>query len=340
MAKSVQATDHIWFDETFKTFRLRAGETLYAFCITPELTLEHLYWGKTLPDHYDLRYLSQSCRMAHFNTVEVAPHSFDGKIVLEADTLEEIQKTWRMNVTKKTDSKDEDDYFNKRRIENYSWRIMSQITQASMRSRSESSSGSEGKFRRKSLSVTFDIGHSMEEELQKRTNEDEPIFTRKRSISLPVDPKSTATTGTSLNDDSNLNLLDLNLISKITTTQKSHSPDQKVAEAKSKMQQRHYANRQTFERQLGKIGKGTLCVEYTDYGTGDFRTPSFMVVDNSNGSAISPLRYRRHKIFRGKLPMPDSMPAIRCMNESEASTLVITMADINSGLEVDLVYGT
>ena len=41
----------------------------------------------------------------------------------------------------------------------------------------------------------------------------------------------------------------------------------------------------------GKIGKGTLCVEYSDHGTGDFRSPSFTVIDNCNGSSISPLRY-------------------------------------------------
>mmetsp|Transcript_3006 Transcript_3006/g.6983 ORF Transcript_3006/g.6983 Transcript_3006/m.6983 type:complete len:144 (+) Transcript_3006:129-560(+) len=75
----------------------------------------------------------------------------------------------------------------------------------------------------------------------------------------------------------------------------------------------------SFDRQLGKMGKGAVCVEYTDYGTGDFRSPSFMVVDNCNGSNISPLRYRRHAIYRGKLPMPDSMPGIRCASEREAS---------------------
>jgi len=74
-------------------------------------------------------------------------------------------------------------------------------------------------------------------------------------------------------------------------------------------------------------------------GTGDFRTPSFTVVDNFNGSTISPLRYRKHKIYRGKMPMPDCMPAIRCYSEFEASTLLITMVDSASGLEVDLIYG-
>jgi hypothetical protein len=61
----------IRFDATFKTFYLYPGNSLYAFSISPELSLEHLYWGKNLPSGYDLRYLSQSTRMAHFYTTEV-----------------------------------------------------------------------------------------------------------------------------------------------------------------------------------------------------------------------------------------------------------------------------
>ncbi len=74
-------------------------------------------------------------------------------------------------------------------------------------------------------------------------------------------------------------------------------------------------------------------------GTGDFRTPSFMMVDNFNGSSISPLRYRRHRIYKGKLAMPDGMPGLRCEDEDEASTLMVTLADVICGLEVDLIYG-
>ena len=83
-----------------------------------------------------------------------------------------------------------------------------------------------------------------------------------------------------------------------------------------------------FERSGGKIGKGMLCVEYSDHGTGDFRSPSFTVIDNSNGSSISPLRYRSHKIFAGKLPMPDGLPGIRSSHSDEATTLVGTVAAV------------
>jgi len=81
----------------------------------------------------------------------------------------------------------------------------------------------------------------------------------------------------------------------------------------------------SFEREQGAIGKGMLCVEYADHGTGDFRTPSFVVIDNANGSSITPLRYRRHRIVQGKLPMPDGLPGIRTQGSSEATTLVVLL---------------
>ncbi len=111
--------------------------------------------------------------------------------------------------------------------------------------------------------------------------------------------------------------------------------EQLLSKAQSKKQSKH----QTFDRSIGKIGKGGMCVEYSDLGTGDFRSPSFQIIDNFNGSSIAPLRYRKHRIYKGKLPMPDNLPGVRCVDENEASTLVITLADMISGIDVDLVFG-
>jgi alpha-galactosidase len=98
-------------------------------------------------------------------------------------------------------------------------------------------------------------------------------------------------------------------------------------------------SKRVFERFGGQFGKGILNFEYSDHGTGDFRTPSFVVVDTYDGSSITPIRYRRHAIHKGKIPMPDHMPGIRFLNDMEATTLVVTMADSGSELEVDLIYG-
>ena len=92
-----------------------------------------------------------------------------------------------------------------------------------------------------------------------------------------------------------------------------------------------------FERTSGKMGKGMLCLEYSDHGTGDFRTPSFMLSDTSNGSTITPLRYCTHTIYSGKIPIPGHMHSIRS-TISDSSTLVVTLQDMHSGVEVDLIY--
>jgi hypothetical protein len=60
----------IFYDETTKTFRLYCGDSLYVFCIGPELNIEHLYWGASLHDECDLRYLFMSARAAQFTTTE------------------------------------------------------------------------------------------------------------------------------------------------------------------------------------------------------------------------------------------------------------------------------
>jgi hypothetical protein len=130
--KCVTATDRIFFDENVKTFRLYAGNSLYAISISPELTLEHLYWGKTLHPGYDLRYLNQSSRPTHFSTLEAAPDYLEASLV-PSDTLEDIQRAWRDSKNTKN-VVDSMDAFHKRRLENYTWRIMSKKSQEEMRS--------------------------------------------------------------------------------------------------------------------------------------------------------------------------------------------------------------
>ena len=68
----VVSTSHVTFDENLLSFYLYAGSSLYAFCITPELNLEHLYWGPRLPKGYDLRFISANTRSLVFNTLEAS----------------------------------------------------------------------------------------------------------------------------------------------------------------------------------------------------------------------------------------------------------------------------
>jgi hypothetical protein len=95
--------------------------------------LEHLYWGETLHPGYDLRYLSQSNRMAHFATAEAAPvrspneataaksSNTAAEFFEKFETLAEIEKTWgpheRWQATRMHDIRS----FQQRRLDNYNW---------------------------------------------------------------------------------------------------------------------------------------------------------------------------------------------------------------------------
>lgn len=68
--RAVVRTSHVLFDETLLTFYLYSGNSLYALSITPELSLEHLYFGPKLPVGYDLRFVSANTRSMVFNTLE------------------------------------------------------------------------------------------------------------------------------------------------------------------------------------------------------------------------------------------------------------------------------
>lgn len=330
--KAVPYTSHISFDERDKTFRLYAGKSIYAFCISPELTLEHLHWGETLPAGYDLRYLSQSSRLTHFSTVEAAPDPFGGKIVLAAETLEEVQKTWRDNKVWGLTEMSDLERFQKRRLENYSWRIMSRILKDSAKTSNNNTTTNLKNIypsKTKESNILSDKanqldGYGFSDFPNLTANVATHTIDRKKIRYIPSEANLFR-----LKDEDEVQKKRFEGIVKPKFIEQLRTQNQ---------QSKRRGAKQTFDRAIGKIGKGGICVEYSDFGTGDFRTPSFQVIDNFNGSSIAPLRYRKHRIYKGKLSMPDNLPGIRCHSDSEASTLVVTMADIISGLDVDLIF--
>lgn len=85
--------------------------------------------------------------------------------------------------------------------------------------------------------------------------------------------------------------------------------------------------------------KGTFmdatAFEYPCHGTGDYREPCLMVMDDE-GMTATDLRYQSHKVYKGK-PALEGLPATFA-NEDEAETLEITCIDKHTGLEAVLVY--
>ncbi len=236
--------------------------------------------------------------------------------------------------------------FHKRRLENYSWRAMTNCSNVLRRAKNKGACSS-STLNLKHLSVEpeedGDRVHRSKEGTLKETPRGSPRQTanvpkgRKRSLSVPTPHYSIHNTVTPSHQSRNTE----NYHFETYDMKEVRNPPRKT-QIRSPIKRKpsfQYGIAHAFERGEGEIGKGSVCIEYGDQGTGGFRSPSFIVSDNFDGSTISPLKYRKHKIYRGKLPMPDEQPSIRCSDENQASTLVITMGDVGSGLEVDLVYG-
>ena len=76
--------------------------------------------------------------------------------------------------------------------------------------------------------------------------------------------------------------------------------------------------------------------EYPSYGTGDFRSPAYTVLQE-NGSRVSEYKYSSHTIIQGK-PSLAPLPSTYVENESDAETLEITLVDSVTNTEMMLSY--
>ncbi|MDO4490571.1 MAG: alpha-galactosidase [Lachnospiraceae bacterium] len=114
-----------------------------------------------------------------------------------------------------------------------------------------------------------------------------------------------------------------------------------------------------MEYQIGRLDRGfsgnpweyrtqrpksldTTPQEFTSSNVGDYRISSIQV-RHANGSASCDLRYKCHEIRQGKYTL-EGLPYVRGNNgalaaDQDAETLVITLVDEPTGLEVQLLYG-
>lgn len=77
-------------------------------------------------------------------------------------------------------------------------------------------------------------------------------------------------------------------------------------------------------------------LEYPAYGNSDFRSPAFSV-QLENGTTVSDLVYKTHRIFKGK-PELKALPATYTESDDEAESLEIELFDNITGLTVELLY--
>ena len=80
----------------------------------------------------------------------------------------------------------------------------------------------------------------------------------------------------------------------------------------------------------------TAALEYPVNGSGDFRT-SALSIRGSNGSSVTDIRYRSHRIYAGK-PKLEGLPATYANSDDEADTLELVLEDALTGAEVTLIY--
>ncbi|MDQ0222734.1 alpha-galactosidase [Streptococcus moroccensis] len=84
------------------------------------------------------------------------------------------------------------------------------------------------------------------------------------------------------------------------------------------------------------FSKDTLPQEYSGSDAGDYRVPSF-VAQHANGSRSNAWTFKDYKISCGK-PVLAGLPASYVEQESQSETLVVTLEDKVTGLEIDLLY--
>ena len=80
----------------------------------------------------------------------------------------------------------------------------------------------------------------------------------------------------------------------------------------------------------------TMPQEYSSSGIGDFRINSIDVTQNDGSNAID-LRYKSHRVNKGKYGIPN-LPSVYC-DEKDCETLEITLKDTATDIEVILKYG-
>ncbi|CAK9058826.1 unnamed protein product [Durusdinium trenchii] len=84
--------------------------------------------------------------------------------------------------------------------------------------------------------------------------------------------------------------------------------------------------------------KGSQLLEVSEFGTGDFRTPSMDVCFRKDGSRLLPLVYKHHRVIDGILPSTSGLPFLGRHNSQGAQSLVVDMVDTYTEVQVQLVY--
>ena len=290
---------------------------------------------------YDIRYLSRNSRAMHFNVLErrITSRFTSDNLAqqMQAETLDELQEIWKHNrAAGRHRSASDPETIQRIRMRNLADRILSMERLLSAASENNLQEDY-GEFVSTEAGPPRSPGRSRQNTL-----------TETLSASTLIHPFSHSPGRSRQGTFEDLSMSGVGYLPPVRSRQgtfedltisTSHRSMSSMRRNMSREQSRGHSpsrNIRSFDRPPAETGKGNLALEYSDHGTGDFRSPSFSI-NTSNASSISPLRYRKHKIIPGKPPLPNFLPGIRC-DETNATTLVVTMSDVFCGIEVDLYY--
>jgi len=361
---------HITYEDSGRVFKLFAGRSLYAMRISESGSLERLYWGKALPPNTDLRYLNRSNvaqpfdpTVSHKDTNRTND-SYVKKIVDDrmSDPLAKALRgasgdtdplaMWKahrgaadgeqaMKISH-ADSSVPGSSAYERRLENIGWRLLAMKNSADPSDVAESMFGAThddslllSGAKRHGMPRTGMSYPNLSGNAHELIHEEEPPFREVMALDLPVSDSQL----TSVSHRSR----------KLSVGDREDSSMRSPILAPTMGEIDEQLNLLTISQpqmeQNERVGKNMSLLEVADMGTGDYRQPSFVVEYSTDGSTISPLSYVSHEIIPGKAPVPSPMPHVRAMSaprspdettgEVKATTLIVTMKDLHTGLVVE-----
>ncbi|KAF4734317.1 Vacuolar protein-sorting-associated protein 28, partial [Perkinsus olseni] len=318
----------IIYDRLQRIFRLYTTDSMYAFRITTTGQLEHLYWGPNIPPEDDLTFLSlNSLTMTspfdptgQAEPVGIRELTSEMGKKLKVDDLSERWKTY----TREAKSGLGEDV----RRENAFWRRwrMAQLGKGDP-PRADGDTGpdrSRGEGTRnfspyKGRSNTVDLEVCEEDSPLEWTDDGQPSpGAPVGRISSPLgglrhDAIQKGQQGPS-NKDAAPSWVHQHARRQRSATSGAPQVERGISLGQGRRFSTYAVRPESPSRSEDEVGsthvtqqimgKNSLMLEYSDYGTGDYRLPSFKVRYNAESalghSDISPLEYRDHIIVRGK----------------------------------------
>lgn len=355
----------VTYDGQLRVFRLRCKDSLYAFRVDDARNLEHLYWGPPLPTGDDITYLIRSHVATPFDpkgTISIA------KILglEELDTIgnvDDLSEKWKV-FTKQKDADGVEVGKRGRRLENASWRLWSRersrggdlnrdLSEATLERTLNELSESASASRSEEVSVHFPDRPVTPHATANGPTRPRPIglgMRRAKASASMADVSAVAQAhvqGARSDIFSSLEhhrssfeigmagrsgpvspLLKYNAAGHVYSPVAGSFGDLSIAEQAT--------NWGALDPEV--LGKNTKLLEFSDACTGDYRDASFKVVFSKDGSSVCPIQYKGYKIKHGKVPMPSPMPAMYTDSVEEATTLIVEMEDILTGLHFNLHY--